>query len=36
LAERPRVTYSQAVGRWWVLAISFFAALVWTVLGIAG
>ncbi len=36
LAERPRITYSQAVGRWWILALSFLVAVVWTPLHIAG
>jgi hypothetical protein len=29
LAERPRITYSQAVGRWWIIAISFSVAVLW-------
>jgi hypothetical protein len=32
LAERPRITYRQAVGSWWILALSFFVALVWTLI----
>jgi len=31
LAERPRITYQQAAGSWWILALGFFVALVWSI-----